>query len=199
MDFYEITKKRYATKKFDGKIVDEKTMDKLYEMIRMSASSFGLQPYQIKVISDKKTKEDLLVASNNQVQITTCSHLLVFCAYTDIDKRIEEYKKMMLELGTPKEKAEGYANWMIGFKNNLTKEQQIIWTQKQCYLALANALNGAKSLELDSCPMEGFNSAEYAKILNLPENLIPTLVCPIGYGADKQKPKIRFSKEDLFF
>ncbi|PIT84775.1 NAD(P)H-dependent oxidoreductase, partial [Candidatus Micrarchaeota archaeon CG10_big_fil_rev_8_21_14_0_10_45_29] len=51
----------------------------------------------------------------------------------------------------------------------------------------------------DSCPMEGFDAAQYSQILQLPENLVPTCVVPVGYAADEQREKLRFSKEEVFF
>lgn len=40
MEFMEIVESRYATKKFNGEIVPEIKMKELYEMIRLSASSY---------------------------------------------------------------------------------------------------------------------------------------------------------------
>ena len=66
------------------------------------------------------------------------------------------------------------------------------------YIALGNALNGAKALGFDSCPMEGFNAGEYSKILALPNHLVPSVLCPIGYAADKPSAKIRFGINEIF-
>ena len=87
---------------------------------------------------------------------------------------------------------------MKDFEKNLSDEQKLSWAQRQTYLALGNALNGAKALYFDSCPMEGFNPAEYAKILKLPSNLVPTALCPVGYASDKPAPKLRFPNDEVF-
>lgn len=199
MEFKEIVQQRYATKKFDGKKIDQKKVDELLELIRLSASSFGIQPYKIKVVTDDKTKKLLQAASWNQEQITTCSHLLVFCANTEILGNIKLLEKAMIKNGATKEGLKGYIDMMTGFANGLNDEAKKVWAQKQAYIALGNAINGAKALGFDSCPMEGFSPADYTKILKLPANLVPTVVCPIGYAADKPKPKARLEKKDLFF
>jgi nitroreductase len=59
------------------------------------------------------------------------------------------------------------------------------------------AIYAAKSLGVDSCPMAGFDPACYAKVLKLPANLVPTMLVPIGYPADKPMLKVRFPKEDI--
>lgn len=190
---------RYATKKFDGKKIEQKKVDELLELIRYSASSFNIQPWKIKVIADSKIKEKLSSASYNQPQVTTCSQLLVFCADKDLTGKAKLLEKSLIKNGATKEGLKTYTDMLNGAINNMSPDQQISWAQKQVYLAVGNALNGAKALGFDSCPMEGFNAAEYSKILKLPDNLIPTVVVPIGYAADTQRPKFRFTKEEVFF
>lgn len=199
MNFKEIVMERYATKKFDGKKIPQEKIDELLELIRYSPSSFGLQPYKIHIVEDDATKEKLLAASWGQQQITTSSHILVFCAYTDIHSRIDKYEQMMLKKGATKESIKGYIDMMRNFEKNISEDKKLIWAQKQAYIALGNALNGSKALGFDSCPMEGFNAEEYSKILNLPKNLVPTVICPVGYAADTPRPKIRFDNKELFF
>jgi len=199
LTFKQIVEQRYATKKFDGKTIPQEKVDELLELIRLAPSSFNIQPWKIKIITDQKMKEKLLAHSWNQQQITTCSHLLVFCANTDVKGNIELLRKTMIENGADPEQIKGYIDMMSGFEQGMTPEKKLAWASKQTYIALSNALNGAKSLGFDSCPMEGFDSSAYSKELNLPKNLIPVALCPIGYAADTKKPKIRFKKEEIFF
>ncbi|MCF7859224.1 MAG: NAD(P)H-dependent oxidoreductase [Candidatus Cloacimonetes bacterium] len=198
MEFNEIINKRYATKLFNKESIAEDKIEKLKEMIKLSASSFGLQPFKVVIVKDQEIKDKLLPASWNQPQIGSCSHLLIFCAYKNVDERIDEYENMLKATGTPKEKFSVYINMMRDFSKNTPDDRKLIWAQKQCYIALGNALNGAKALGFDSCPMEGFSPEEYAKILELSDDLVPTIVCPIGYAADEPRPKLRFSDKDLF-
>lgn len=194
MDFEKIVMERYSTKHFDGRKIPESKVNKLLEMVRYAPSSFNIQPWKIIVVTEDKLKEKLTPASMNQKQIESCSHLLVFCANVNIAGNIDKLEKLMKKAGT----STAYIDIMRGFDKSLGEEQKLAWAQRQTYLALGNALNGAKSLGFDSCPMEGFNPAEYSKILNLPKNLVPTALCPIGYASDKPNPKLRFPKEEVF-
>ncbi|MBI4116399.1 NAD(P)H-dependent oxidoreductase [Candidatus Pacearchaeota archaeon] len=198
MDFGEIVKKRYATKAFDGKKIPEQKINELLEIIRYAPSSFNMQPWKIIVISDKKLKEKLSPVSWNQPQITSCSHLLVFCADKNILGRIEALERLMIQNGAKAEQINGYIDMMKGFEKNLSEEQKLSWAQRQTYISLGNAVNGAKSLGFDSCPMEGFSSEEYSKILNLPSNIVPSALCAVGYASDKPMPKTRFPQKDVF-
>ncbi len=199
MEFKDIVMKRYATKKFDGKKIPDAKIHELLEMVRYSASSFGLQPWKIKVVSDQKTKDELMAASWNQAQVGSASHVLVFCADTDISALIVKLENLLIKNGASKESLKGYVEIMQGFEKGMPAEAKLAWAQKQSYIALGNAMNGATSLGFDSCPMEGFEPAKYSEILKLPANMVPTLVCPVGYAADTPHAKARFPAEEVFF
>ncbi len=199
MQFKDSVMQRYATKKFDGKKISGDKISELLELVRFAPSALNLQPWKIKIVTDQIVKAQLLAASNNQQQVTTCSHLLVFCADSDYDGLIRRLDTLMQKNGVPVD----MKNMVIGmareFTGKMSMEQKRAWSQAQTYLALGNALNGAKALGFDSCPMGGFDPAEYSRILNIPANLVPVMLCPIGYAADKPLPKIRFPKEDITF
>jgi len=191
MEFMDIVAGRYATKKFDSQAVDEGKVSQLKEMIRLAPSSFNIQPWKIKIITDHALKEKLKPLSFDQEQITTCSHLLVFCANTDVSNLIDKLEK---KIGKSQ-----YIDMIRGFVSSMSEEQKLAWTKNQVYLALGNALNGAKALGLDSCPMEGFDSKAYFDLLQLEKTVVPTVLCAVGYAADKPRDKFRFPEEDIFF
>lgn len=198
MEFSTIVKERYAVKQFDGKTIPEEKINQLLEIIRHAPSSFNIQPWKIIVIKEKAVKEKLLAASWNQPQITSCSHLLVFCADTNILENIERLEQLMIKNGAQADQIKRYIQMMKDFEKPMMPEQKLSWAQRQTYIALGNAVNGAKSLGFDSCPMEGFNPQEYSKILNLPANIVPSALVTIGYAADKPNKKLRFPVEEVF-
>ena len=128
----------------------------------------NLQPWKIKIVIDQNVKEQLLPASNNQHQVTTCSHLLVFCADTDYEGLIRRLEILMQKEGVPVDMKNMVTGMAREFTVKMSAEQKRAWSQAQTYLALGNALNGAKSLGFDSCPMGGFDAKEYARILRIP-------------------------------
>jgi len=197
MEFKDIVMSRYATKKFDGRKIPEDKVNELLEIVRFAPSAINLQPWKIRVVTDQKLKEQLRPVTNDQEQITSCSHLLVFCANPDFDSLIKKVDQLMKTSGAPDE----VRTMVIGIAKDMTgkmsPEQKLCWAQSQLFLALGNAVNGAKALGFDSCPMGGFDQKEYTRILKIPPPLVPTMLCPIGYGADKPMPKVRFAKEEI--
>ncbi|MDD1670527.1 MAG: NAD(P)H-dependent oxidoreductase [Methanomicrobiales archaeon] len=199
MEFKDIVMQRYATKKFDGKRVPEAKMKELYELIRFAPSALNVQPWKIGVVTDRSVKERLKPATYDQEQITTCSHLLVFCANTDFEGLLAKLERLMKEAKVPGEDVKMVMDMSRQYFLANPPEVRLAMAQHHVFLALGNALNGAKSLGLDSCPMGGFDPKEYARILGLPPHLVPTMLCPVGYAADTPEPKIRFPREEIFF
>lgn len=196
---------RYAAKKLNGEKVPQEKVDTILEAIQLSASSFGLQPYTVLVITDKAVKEKLLAASYNQSQIVDSSHLIVFAAWTKVTPaQIETFiADVASKRGLPLEALNDYKNYVLSSVGRFTDEQIAIWTAKQTYIALGSALAAAGELHVDATPMEGFVPAQYNEILGLNElGLSATLVLPLGYRdtTDWLAPlaKVRRDKELLF-
>jgi len=199
LTFHDIVMSRYATKKFDGKKIPEELVTELFDIIRYAPSGLNVQPWKVKVITDQKLKAKLAPVSRNQPQITSCSHLLVFCADTDFAGHAAKMEQVMRKGKVPEENITEYAATMREFIKQFPKERVRPWAQQNLFLALANALQGAKALGFDSCPMGGFDADAYAKILDLPPTLVPTMLCPLGYAADTPKPKFRLPRDEVFF
>ena len=199
MEFKDIVMSRYATKKFDGKKIPEAKINEILELVRFAPSALNLQPWKIKVVTDQKIKEQLKPAAFGQEQITTCSHLLVFCADPDYDSLIRRQGVLLKTHGVPEETQKMIIGMAVQFTGGMSPDQKLAWSQAQTYLALGNALNGAKALGFDSCPMGGFDPKEFTRILNIPPPLVPVMLCPVGYAADKPMPKLRFAKEEIVF
>jgi nitroreductase len=197
---------RYATKKFDAaKKISNEDLNILKEAIRLSSSSYGLQPYKVIIVENPELRANLQPAAWGQSQIVEASHLIVFANETKLDdSAIDDYLKNMSEIrNTPMEALAGYGAFMKSKITTLTAEEKNIWTAKQTYLALGNLLNAAAELKIDVTPMEGFVPAQINEILGLDElNLNASLIATIGYRHEEDATqfykKVRKSHEELF-
>ncbi len=197
---------RYATKKFDKeRQLSEEDLEKLLESVRLSASSYGLQPYEIFVIKDGKTREELRKAAWNQPQLTDSSHVLVFANFkkieeSDIDAYLDNIAKTR---NTTREKLKGMEEMLKNTILSFSEEEQRIWGAKQTYIALGNLLSAAASFKIDACPMEGFDKDEFDEILGLKEkNLMSSVIATVGYRSEEDRvqhlEKVRKSKSELY-
>lgn len=196
---------RYATKQFDTtKKVSDSDVEMLLEAARLSASSYGLQPYHFFVIEDEATRMQLKEASWGQAQITDASHLLVLANKTTFtDSLIDDYIDNLIKTrGVAKEQLTDYIAMMKNSLLPMSEDEKKSWTGKQAYIALGNLLAAAAHSKIDACPMEGFNASKYNEILGLADkHLNAAVVLTIGYRSIEDKtqhyPKVRYSKEKL--
>lgn len=192
---------RNATKDFDpSKKVSEKDLEAIKDSILMAPTSFGLQPFEVKIITDSVLLEKLKPHAWGQDQITSCSHLLVFCARTDVQDLIDRYFELASGgKSEVREKMKGYEDMMHGAMDPRSAADILLWSQKQIYIALGFSMAACAELKVDSCPMEGFVPEEFDKLLELSDNLKSTVVLPIGYR--KEEPhhgKVRVGKDKMF-
>lgn len=201
MTFLSNLEWRHATKSFDDtKKVSDQDLQSIKESICMAPTSFGLQPFEVKIITDPEVLAKLRPHAWDQVQITSCSHLLVFCAQTEVFPLIDRYFEVASRGDKEAKKAlEGYEEFMTGYFKEKDDNFVLPWAKKQLYIALGFAMAACAEIKVDSCPIEGFSPEEYDKILNLPENLKSTVLLPIGYREeDPERPKVRVTEEQMF-
>ena len=205
MNIIEALNWRYATKEFDpSKKISDKDLDVITESLRLTASSFGLQPWKFLIISNQDVKNSLLEHSWGQKQVIDCSHHIVFCHpsnFTDenVDFFLQDTAKSR---GQTLEELEGYGKIMKGFLSHQDETQKRIWMKDQVYIALGNLLTTCALMNIDACPMEGINQAKYNEVLGLSDKgLMSAVACPIGYRNNSDKyatsPKVRFAKSEV--
>lgn len=197
---------RYATKKFDTtKKISTEDLNILKEAIRLSSSSYGLQPYKVIIVENPEIRALLQPAAWGQSQIVEASHLIIFANETNVDdSTIDSYLKKISETrNTPIEALSGYGDFMKSKITTLETEVKNTWTAKQTYLALGNLLNAAAELKIDVTPMEGFVAERVNEILGLEKlGLNASLLATLGYrhaeDATQHYKKVRKSTEELF-
>jgi nitroreductase / dihydropteridine reductase len=176
---------RYATKKYDAtKVVPDEKVMRILEAIRLTASSSGLQPYELIVVTNPEIREKIKAASNGQAQVTDCSHLIVFAAWDNYTAdRINANFDMTEQVRNFKSEA-GTAYRQMLLNNYPTRDAEVNYQHaaRQAYIAVGTALIAAAAEEVDSTPMEGFNPTAVDEILNLKaKGLRSVVLLPLGY------------------
>jgi nitroreductase len=196
---------RYATKAFDSeRQIPESIWSSLEDSLILTPSSFGLQPWHFFVITNPEIKAELLPHSWNQAQVTECSHFVVLAAQKNVGD--VEISHLMDRTSTLRKvetaTLDGYRQMMSGFMAQMNPEELHNWAKLQTYIALGQLMTSASVLGVDACPMEGFVSAEYDRILGLEEKgLSASVACALGYRSTADKyaelPKVRYEKSEL--
>ena len=137
---------RYATKKMDAtKSVPQAKVEQILEAIRLTASSSGLQPYEVLVVTNKAIREKIKAIAWDQTQIVDCSHLLVFAAWdTYTAVRINTAFDMTEEIRNFKSEAgDIYRQKLLNGYPPRDAEINYNHAAKQAYIGLGTALIAA--------------------------------------------------------
>ena len=199
-DLHQALTWRYATKVFDAsKKIDPTKLETLLESLRLSPSSFGLQPWKFFLIENAETRLQLRAQSWNQPQVTDASHLVVLCAKESVSTEdIDEWIKCLaITQGTPIDQLAPLQGMIQQFTGSMSAADMQNWNTRQVYLALGQLMTSAALLGIDTCPLEGISATAYDQILGLETSGYRTRVaCALGYRSDQDKyasaPKARF-------
>lgn len=202
----EVLNQRYATKMFDAnKKISDTDFNALLESLRLSPSSFGLQPWKFIVAQNPAVRAKLKEVSWNQAQVTDASHYIVLASRKSID--IEYVQKYVTSTENirhlPAGSLQGYNDMMVGaVAKGKTADEQESWTKSQTYLALGFIGFAAAALWIDTCMIEGFDPKAYDEILELKNTDYQTVVAiAIGYRSEDDKTaqyvKSRFDTDEV--
>ena len=196
---------RYACKKFDAeKRISESDLQTILESIRLTPTSYGLQPIKVLLIETTELREKIKPIAWNQAQVVDASHLLVFCHHTAISESyVDQHVTLMADTrNVSTEKLQGFGTHVKSAIANMEEDVKQ-WTSKQTYIALGQVLLSCALLKIDATPMEGFDKDKLNELLDLSsQGLSASLLCPIGIrhpeDANITPKKVRKTKEDLF-
>ena len=191
MNYLEALNKRYSVKKFDAeKTVSSEKLHHILEAARLSASSLGLQPYELIIAESAEMREKLIPAFYNPSQISTCSQLISIVSKKNIGieyigsyfNSISQIRDISLESLNP------FKESIRNHIDRLSTDQVITWADKQCYIVLGNLMFAAALEEVDTCPMEGFKQDKIEEILGLdPEKEKVAVTLALGYRSEEDE------------
>jgi nitroreductase len=191
MNIIEDLNWRYATKRYTNKPLSEEQVNTILETIRLSATSLGLQPFEIYDIRSTELRTQLREAAYNQPQLTEASHVLVFAVWTEVtEAMVDEYLQFVANTRNRElAQLDGFRKSILGYLGNKETEDIIKWASNQAYIALGKAMAAAAQLRIDSTPMEGFNNQTVDELLGLKEkNLHAAVMLTLGYRDTENDP-----------
>ncbi|QWE16220.1 NAD(P)H-dependent oxidoreductase [Polynucleobacter sp. AP-Nino-20-G2] len=206
MSLIEKLQWRYATKKMDpSKQVPQEKLDQILEATRLTASSSGLQPYKVLVITNQAIREKIQAIAWGQTQITESSYLLVFAAWDNYTaERINQAFDMTEKARNFKSEAgDAYRQKLLSTYPPRDTELNFTHAAKQAYIGLGTALIAAAYEQVDCTPMEGFDPDALDHILDLrAQGLRSVVMLPLGYRKTDEDwlvnlKKVRRAKEDF--
>lgn len=201
-DFMNAMDFRHACKIFDeSKTIPDEQMHTILEAGRKSPSSFGMEGWKFLVITNEALKAKIRPVCWDQVQVTSCSHLVIILAAIENVKPISGIpQKRFGRRPLSDEQIDIYINlYSTHLSHTLSSDENIYhWTSKQSYIPLGNMMTAAAYIGIDSCPIEGFEKEKLEDILSLdPTQWQVSVVVPFGYRLNEQPKQIRLEFDEV--
>ncbi|MDF1588308.1 MAG: nitroreductase family protein [Gammaproteobacteria bacterium] len=196
MDIKQAILQRRSVKHFDSShVMTDTEITELMEHAVLSPTAFNIQHWRFVRVKDPVKRQQIQDASWGQAQVTEASLLLVLCADLNAwEKQPQRYWR-----NAPQE-VQDYL--LPAIENYYTNHHQ--GQRDECIrsasIAAMNIMLMAKGMGYDSCPMDGFDFDQVAKIINLPHDHIITMMITIGKKKIDARPRSgQLPLEEVFF
>lgn len=205
MDFEQITLKRRAVNFFDpDKAIEPELIEKMISMASQTPSSFNLQPWNLIVLTEKEEKLRLQKAAMNQEKVSKAPVTMIVLADNNGFKKghptVERLFQENIKAGTMKEEQR---DWFDNVRQKLYGQDETTIQAFSCkntgFFAMS-LMYAAKSLGIDSHPMDGFNHDKVMEEFNIPEQFYIPLLISFGYFDESKElaaPKWRKSNDEI--
>lgn len=200
---------RHATKRFDAnKKISESDFNTILETGRLSPSSLGLEPWRFVVIQNREIRDKLKAISwGAQGQLDTASHFVLILARKNVTSQSDYVQHMIRNVKKYSESSipateKKFDDFQTNFHINDNDQSLLDWARKQTYIALGNMMTSAALLNIDSCPIEGFDLDAVTQFLT-DEGIIdeahfaPSVMVAFGYRETEPKDKVRQTQDDI--
>ncbi len=205
MEFRDIVHERRAVNFFDpDKDVSGALLQEMVEMAAMAPSGFNLQPWSLIVLRDKSEKQRLQQHAWNQPKVSEAPVTLIVLADTEGWRPGHPFvEKNFRELVSAGMMGEQQRDWFDGVCQSLygaSESRKVAYACKNTGFFAMSLMYAAKSLGLDTHPMDGFDMEKVHEEFKIPDHYWIPLLMAVGYfRSDKTllPPKWRKSYEEI--
>ena len=180
MDVFEAVSTRRAIKKFDpNHKMNSDDVKKLMEHVILSPTSYNQQNWRFVYVTDQDVKEKISESARGQAQPRDGSLVVILCG----DMTAWKTEPLRYWKNHPSEKQE-LVKASLERKYSTDEQAQRDEAIRSCGMAAQTIMLAARHMELDSCPMVGFEYDELAKVINLPDNHLIVMMVVVGKRAE---------------
>jgi nitroreductase len=162
-------------KSFVEEPLDEVTLRKLFELVRLSPSSFNLQHTRFVVVREKAKRAALRAASYGQKHVEECGADVVVAAKLSAHEDVERVQMHVPDLALRSKLVKTITGYYKD-KPAFQRDEAI----RSGSLSSMTLMLAAQSMGLVTCPMIGFDPAKVSEIAGLDANHIPVMLIVLG-------------------
>lgn len=159
MDFLELTRQRYSERFFDStKMVEQEKIDRILEAARLSPTAANKQPQRLYVL---KSKEALQKAQSASFSSLYGAPVVILLCY-DLDSVWHNQRETLLP------------DYNSG--------------EQDCGIVATQMMYAAEEQGVHTIWIRGFDAGALQRVFELPANMIPAMMLPIGYPSANSAP-----------
>lgn len=156
MDFWEVLSKRHSVRSYErDREVSPETVTRLLEAAVRAPSAGNCQPWYFFVVWNEEVKRNLARGALSQWFLSEAPVVIVVCA--DPERSAMRYRQ----------------------------RGRLLYSLQDTAAATENLLLAAVASGLGACWVGAFDEDEASRALDLPSNLRPVAIVPIGYPAHR--------------
>ena len=185
MHVNEAIQSRRSIKHYDPKhVMTKEEVHTLLSNALLSPTAFNIQNWRFVVVTDQALRQKIRDVSWGQAQVTDASILIVLVAdlmawnkepgryWKDAPQSVQDYLVPAIH--------QYYHN-----KPQVQRDEAM----RSCGMAAMNLMLTAKAMGYDTCPMDGFDFDQVAKLLNLPDDHTPAMFVCVGKAVKDPMPR----------
>jgi nitroreductase len=175
MELEQAIRERRSMKSLVDEPLDDATLLRLFELVRLSPSSFNLQHTRFVVVRDKAKRAALRAAAYGQRHVEECGAVVIVAGKLTAHEDVERVQQHVPD---PALRAKLVKTITGYYKDDprLQRDEAI----RSGALSSMTLMLVAQSMGLATCPMIGFDAEKVAAIAGLPDGFIPVLLIVLG-------------------
>lgn len=205
--FKKALQQRYSTKVFKaGATIEDDKLQTLLDTLPLAPTSINSQAWHLYVISNPAKKAELAEATwpTNHAKYKDAAYLFVFCAKTTFNQQdLMEIEQLSADIRATDINEERLA-MLNNYTESMSDNERQEWLKRQVCIVFGQFLTSCALLDIDSCPIEGFDKKAMDKLLGLKEKGFTSVVSAVigkhdinDFNTPDKAPKIRFPREKM--
>lgn len=170
---------RKSVRSYTSDTIPAEMMDKMLRAAVAAPSGMDVRPWHIVVMTDKSQYDTLFAGNFNMEKFKQSAAVVIFCADTTVTR-------------APRENPDAPA---VTMPNSIWRDDMGACTEN--FLLAAEAL-GLGAVWTACYPFHD-RMDPVAQYLNLPGNIVPYSIVPVGYPAGDEQPKDKWDEQRIHY
>lgn len=185
METFAAIEGRRSVKKFDPlHTMTDQEIERLMGAVILSPTSFNIQNWRFVLVTDLEVKRKFREIGWNQAQFSDCSLIVLVCG----DRMAYAQDTDRYWASAAPETREAIVGMIRGYYDaheSARRDENI----RSGGMAAMTIMLAAKAMGYDTCPMQGFDYAKAAELVNLPVNHDIIMAVTVGKAAEPARPR----------